>query len=346
MTGVSSSVIQFLKNWTLPISMVMGVIGYFFIDALPLDETAQASVYDIISHHIQPVLLFCMLFLSFTKVDPHDMQPHRWQWWVLLCQTSMFILFSLLAVHVSGYGEKILLEGAMLCFICPTATASAVITGKLGGSVSGVTTYLLLCNLMVALLGPVFLTMVEPRPELTFVTSFFMIMGKVFPLLICPLVLAWLVRFIMPKVHQWLLGKTGMAFYLWSVALALAILVTVRSIMNTTVGMYYLLGLALISLVACVFQFAVGKKIGTYYDSLPSTGDAERPRKNRITAGQAFGQKNTVFVIWLGLVFLDPVTSVVGGLYSIWHNIINSYQLYKVRKAPSNSPTVEDREGK
>ena len=45
------------------------------------------------------------------------------------------------------------------------------------------------------------------------------------------------------------------------------------------------------------------------------------------------GQKNTVFAIWMGLVFLNPVTSVVGGFYSIWHNLINSWQLYKKAKA-------------
>lgn len=45
------------------------------------------------------------------------------------------------------------------------------------------------------------------------------------------------------------------------------------------------------------------------------------------------GQKNTVFAIWMGLMFLDPVTSVTGGFYSIWHNIVNSWQLYKKNKA-------------
>lgn len=35
-------------------------------------------------------------------------------------------------------------EGAMVCLICPIATAAAVITGKLGGSASSLTTYTLL----------------------------------------------------------------------------------------------------------------------------------------------------------------------------------------------------------
>jgi BASS family bile acid:Na+ symporter len=39
------------------------------------------------------------------------------------------------------------------------------------------------------------------------------------------------------------------------------------------------------------------------------------------------GQKNTVFAIWLGYTFMTPETAIVGGLYSIWHNIYNSWQL-------------------
>lgn len=321
-----NSLFKLLRNWTLPISMLAGVLGYFLISSLPLSHDESKLTFFIISHYIQPVLLFLMLFLSFTKVTPHEMHPQRWHGIVLLCQTLGFVVFSVLAMLMNSIENRILCEGAMLCFICPTATASSVITGRLGGSVSDVTTYLLICNLMVALIAPPFLTMVEPHEGLSRLTSFFMIMGKVFPLLISPLICAWIVRFLLPKLHDSIRAITGLAFYLWAVGLALAILVTVRSIVESAIGMTYLIGLGIISLVACVLQFAIGKFVGSHYDK--GTGQ----HINRITAGQAFGQKNTVFIIWLGLVFLDPVTSVVGGLYSVWHNIINSYQLYKVRK--------------
>ncbi len=41
------------------------------------------------------------------------------------------------------------------------------------------------------------------------------------------------------------------------------------------------------------------------------------------------GQKNTVFAIWMGYTFLTPETSIVGGFYSIWHNIYNSWQIHR-----------------
>ena len=89
--------------------------------------------------------------------------------------------------------------------------------------------------------------------------------------------------------------------------------------MHTTVSIWCQVGIAVASLLACLAQFGFGKYVGT-------------KEGERISAGQACGQKNTVFAIWLGYTFLDPVTALAGGFYSIWHNVINSYQLYKKRK--------------
>ena len=81
--------------------------------------------------------------------------------------------------------------------------------------------------------------------------------------------------------------------------------------------------IALVSLVCCALQFALGHKVGSLYGHLPGHQD------ERITAGQALGQKNTVFAIWMGYTFLTPETSIVGGFYSIWHNIYNSWQIHR-----------------
>lgn len=326
---------QFLKTWALPLSMLLGAILYFVAHWLPLSYGVKAIGYETISHYIQPTLIFLMLLLSGSKVRLRDMKPHRWQFWVLLIQGSLFVLCSLVAMTCTHYGSKVLWEGAMLAFICPTATAAAVITGKLGGSIAGTVTYLMMCNLMVSVIAPTFLPLVEPHQGLMFLPSFLMIIGKVFPLLICPLVLAQLIRHYVPRLHQRLMNYPDLAFHLWIVALALAITVTVRSIVHSSVDWTYMVGLAVISGLCCLLQFAIGKKVGSHYDGKNVSEQAQKevaPNTLRITAGQAFGQKNTVFIIWMGLVFLDPVTSIVGGFYSVWHNIINSYLLYKKAK--------------
>ena len=110
-----------------------------------------------------------------------------------------------------------------------------------------------------------------------------------------------------------------MSFYLWSVALTLAILMSTRAIIHSNCSIWTLTGIALVSLICCAFQFRIGRCIGSKSGS-------------RIEASQAFGQKNTVFGIWMGYTFWNPLVSVAGGFYTIWHNIHNTRQLYKHNK--------------
>ena len=85
--------------------------------------------------------------------------------------------------------------------------------------------------------------------------------------------------------------------------------------------------IAMVSLLCCAAQFALGRMVGSWY------GQKTRRHDKRITAGQALGQKNTVFAIWMGYTFMTPETSIVGGFYSIWHNLYNSFQLRRSQDA-------------
>ena len=232
----------------------------------------------------------------------------------------------------------VLIESAMLCFICPTATAAAVVTRKLKGDVPGITTYIVLINLLTALLVPLMLPMIQSAGESDFWTSFGLIMAKVFPLLITPCLGAWLVRYMFPKLYRRLLQYPDLAFYLWSVALTLAIAVTTKSIVKSQMVWWLILVMSGVSLFCCAFQFASGRFIGGRYRPRRDAADVkeevlERARQIRkVTAGQSLGQKNTVFAIWLAYTFMTPETAIIGGLYSIWHNVYNSWQLYRAGK--------------
>lgn len=208
----------------------------------------------------------------------------------------------------------------MICLICPTATAAAVITHKLGGNMAHIATYTILINIVTAVLIPVFVPFVHPNPSLSVIDSSMLILGKVFPLLLMPLVLAALVRKLMPGVKRAFDRVPDLSFYLWGSGFGLAIAVTTRSIVHTQVPLSAQLGLVGVSLASCALQFWLGRKIGRKYHDM-------------ITAGQALGQKNTVFAIWIGYTFFSPVTAIVSGFYSIWHNLVNSYQLYEHKKS-------------
>lgn len=297
------------------ISILVGVLAYFVFIAIPFPPAVHHFANQTVSI-VQPLLLFSMLFLTYCRINPHDLRLCRWHLWVLALQAGFFIALAIILIFLPAGDLRIILEGAMLCLICPTATAGAVITGRLGGNINNITTYTILINILVSILIPTFVPFVHPNPELGFVNSSLLILGKVFPLLLLPLISAFLLRFISPSLTEKFANRSDLSFYLWAVALALAITVTTRSIMHANLKLSTELWLVIVSLISCALQFWLGRKIGDRYN-------------DTITAGQAFGQKNTVLAIWMGYAFFTPITSIVGGFYSIWHNIVNSYQLYR-----------------
>lgn len=311
--------LRFFKDWMLPIAMVLGALAYFVARRIPVMAANSELVLDIISV-VQPVLIFAMLFISFCKVNPNELRLRRWHGWLLLIQVCCFALLSLLLICIPSLPGSVVVEGAMICLICPTATAALVVTNKLGGDTAGVTTYTTLINLVVAIVVPALVPLVHPNPNQTFLSSFFLIMGQVFPMLICPLFAAMLVRWLFPKFHKIILTCKDLAFYIWSVSLSIAIAVTVHNMANSEESFVYEIGLGVVSLLSCIFQFAVGHQLGKRYGC-------------PISAGQSLGQKNTILIIWMGYTFFTPVSSVAGGFYSVWHNVYNSWQLYQKRKA-------------
>lgn len=313
-----SPVITFIKNWTLPISILSGIAAYFLYVNIPLFDNTHEFVNDAIAI-VQPLLLFSMLFLTFLSIGPHDL---RLRSWYFILGAIQFVLFAMIAYGVSflpNNGLRIILESAMLCLLCPTATAAAVVTRKLDGSAADITAYTILINLIIAIAAPALLPIAHPMENMGFVSTFMLIIGKVFPLLICPLMLAWFIRRFFPRLMAQMMRYRDLPFYLWAVALALAIGVTVKAIVHSTIAPVYLLGIVVVTFMCCIFQFFVGKKIGRHFGQ-------------QIEGGQALGQKNTVFIIWMGYTFLSPVTAMAGGLYSVWHNLYNSWQLYHHRR--------------
>lgn len=310
--------IRFIRNWTLPIAMVLGVISYFVYVNIPFLEGTYSFANKAVSI-IQPFLIFLMLFLTFCKVNISDMHLCRWHLILLAFQALSFMAISSLLIFFPRNEARIVLEGAMICLICPTATAAAVITEKLGGKPANLTTYIILINMTTAMLIPAFVPFVHPHPDLSPLNAFLLILGKVFPLLLLPLVSAILARYLFPRLIQILRRYPDLSFYLWAVALVLAIAVTTKTIMHSHVSLLSQVCLAIVSLICCLLQFFIGRRVGMKYN-------------DPISAAQSLGQKNTVLAIWMGYTFFTPITAVAGGFYSIWHNIINSCQLYGQRK--------------
>lgn len=307
-------IISFLRNWTLPVSMLAGVIFYALFHNVSILEPLHGPVWRLDSF-LTPALIFAQLLLTFCRVDPRQFRLRTWHAWLILFQlasaTAAYLAFAPISPVVA--------QGAMVCLICPTATAAAVITHKLGGSAETLITFTLMDNILAAIYVPlVFPLVYVQQGGLEFIDAFLLILGKVFPLLILPFLLAQALRLFIPKAHDWLRDHSGMAFYIWAVALAMVMGKTAKSIVDDSDEPLVVLSLALVSLAACGVQFLFGKVVAGHY------GD-------RISGGQALGQKNTVLAIWMAQTYLNPLSCVAPGAYVLWQNIVNSYQLWKKR---------------
>jgi len=150
--------------------------------------------------------------------------------------------------------------------------------------------------------------------------SVLLIMRRIFPIIVLPLVLAWLIREFLPRLHTKLSSISGVSFYLWAISLTCVTAITVKSMVDSKSNTAIEWLSALVGFVICCIQFILGKTIGQHFGQ-------------RISGGQGLGQKNTSLVIWISQLYLNPISSLGPCSYVIWQNIINSWQLWKKRKS-------------
>ena len=289
--------LKFIKDWMLPLAMLTGALSYRLVGYISF---------------LTPYLIFTMLLLTFCKLSPREMRLHPLHKWLLLIQlVGCVVVYGLVYLY-----DPVVAQGALICVLAPTATSAAVITGMLGGSVAFLTNYVLLCNIGVAIMAPILFSFMGSQSEMPFFESFLFICRQVGPLLILPLVFAWSLRAFLPKLHARILSVHKLSFYLWAVALTIVTGSTVRFLVEQQDPDYTVeIGLAVVSLVICVGQFLLGRRLGKRY------GDP-------VSSGQGLGQKNTILAIWMAQVYLNPIASIAPAAYVLWQNSINSYQLW------------------
>ena len=116
--------LKFFKTWTLPISMLAGAIGYFVFANVTFLEPTKPFMYTLIAY-LTPFLIFAQLLLTFCKISVRELMPSPWHGWLLLIQAiSSLVLAALLLWLPMREEYRDVFEGAMVCLICPTATAA------------------------------------------------------------------------------------------------------------------------------------------------------------------------------------------------------------------------------
>ena len=332
---------RFIDRYALIIAMVVGAVGYPWFRHLDW---------------LLSPLIFFMLFFTFCKINPLDLRLRKWHWIVLIVQMALTVAvyYGVLVIGDEAMSDwQVLAQGLMMCVIMPTATAAPIIAGKLGGSIQNLTTFSLLSNIATAIIVPAFFPIVNPAAGMAFMPSMWLILKRVSPLLLGPFVAAWALRLGYEAYYRrkgeariFSLNATwaSMPFYLWVVLLVVLISRITHTLLTQEYSGGTIIVLCVGALVTCLLQFALGRWIGyrfpadshgkDYQDILinPAAAHYTINEKSRITAGQAFGQKNTALGVWMAQLFLNPLAAIGPAAYIIWQNLLNFYQLWHAGK--------------
>ena len=172
---------------------------------------------------------------------------------------------------------------------------------------------------MTALMAPVCFPMIEKAADITFLAAFSKILYEVVVVLLVPMLLAYIVKHYLKRLHRRIISVRDLSYYLWACSLMIVTGTTVRNIVHADTTVTLLLAIALLGLMVCIVQFAVGRFTGHFFGHTQESG-------------QALGQKNTAFAIWLSSTYLNPLSSVGPGCYILWQNIINSIEIWQYRR--------------
>ena len=297
-----------VKPYVLPVALLLGALFHGVCASLAF---------------VTPYIVFTILLLTFTAVDIRSLRLSWLDLWLALFQVSVSIgMYYLL--RALGC-DPIIAQGVMVGVLCPVAASVAVISCMMGADRRTVTTYTMVGNLLVAVVAPLYFTIVGDHPEHTFIGSFWMILRKIGPTIGLPFFIALALQLLAPKANNFVARYKGASFYLWACALLINLGQTIDFIAQNGQGHWHVIAwLGVAALLFCGVQFGLGKWIGHLY------GDT-------IAGGQLLGQKNSSMGIWMATTFLNPLSSVFPAFYSVFQNVFNSWQLWHYARKTSQS---------
>lgn len=292
-----------IKEWSLLVAMIVGALLHNYTGYL--SDTL-------------PYLISLMLLFPYSKLSIRTIRLTPLH---LRLGIVQLILVGVTYLVLRGC-DRTVMEGVLICVLVPTAASAAVITRMQGGSMTTVVSYCLVGNLAISLIAPLIFVGIGSSisQELPIGTSIWIIFRKIAPMLLLPLLVAVAIKEGAPKLHRTIERKQHISFYLWVAALVIAMGDTTHTLLERPQEELKLaLWMGALSLVACVVQFALGRYLGI-------------PYKNRVAGGQALGQKNTIFALWLAHTFVNPLAAIAPATYIIWQNFINAYQFWRYQR--------------
>ena len=268
-------------------------------------------------------LLMAMLFFAFLDINIQTQSFHKGVIWVVLANIT--VAFS--AYWILRPINLNLALAAFITGIAPTAIAAPVIISFIQGQVEYVVSAVLLSNVVMSFILPVALPFVVGD---VVQISVWQVLKPVLVTMFAPLILAQVSKILPAKTQSMIRNGKKISFPLWLLALFImcakaadflrndVTLSQPRTLPSVIVRPHFGIVIAVISLIICILDFSVGAMLGGEHFRLESS--------------QSLGQKNNSFVIWIALTFINPLVAMGPTFYILYHNIYNSWQIYRFEK--------------
>ncbi|MDD3280695.1 MAG: transporter, partial [Bacteroidales bacterium] len=155
---------QRYRSYVLPFAILLGLFLHSYISRIAF---------------IVPYLIGMMLFFTYSSIQVSKMHIHRFDIWLILFQ----LLASIGVYLIIKPCNLTMAEGALVTILTPTATSAVVIAVLLGGNLTTMGVYTLLSNLAVAVVAPLYFSLIGTDMQIPFFESFGLIIAKIAPLL-------------------------------------------------------------------------------------------------------------------------------------------------------------------
>jgi len=241
----------------------------------------------------------------------------------------------LLALHLGlGGGLYFLLSlwnpliatSLFMCFLAPAATAAGAMTSLMEGDTGFATGYTILTHGLICFLAPFLLPLLDDHSQLPFWTLSGQIALLVARMVILPITLAWLVRYLMKRRGRTPGPHRTLTYWLWLSSLIFILGKAVAFVSEEGGGNPLLLVASFgVGFLACALQFTLGPPLSKWIGV------------EEVACRQAMGQKNTALALWLCISFMHPLVAPGIAGYIAWQNFFLTYYMNRYLRQSTRS---------
>lgn len=288
-----SSFQNFFRSYGLFVSITIGCLSPFLHE---------------ISEQYFAYFLMPMLFFVFVRIHA-PLRDLHWSHALLLAWNFGFPCVTFWVLKALGFSTDLAMA-AFLAAITPTGTAAPVVMTFLEGKMEYVVLAFLLTTLgftfVIPFLFPLFYGTATPGLSL-------MILKKVSGVVLLPMILAIVCRWLYPRSQEWGYRAQSVSFLLWQCLIILICAQMAHSVWENSQVLYAIPQVFLVSLLICVLNFAAGFFLGG--------------SRFRHECSQSLGQKNCSLTILVAILYANPAVALGPSLYILCHNSWNAMQI-------------------